>query len=269
MNVSFEGISLEIGFIRWAGLLIALGAAAGLGLTYFEAKRRGADPALVLALFTPLVLWGCVGARLWYLLTPPLSAVKMGLTSAYYFSHPLDALALWVGGYGVPGLWLGVASALFGGARQNKTQFWELADVFAPGFVLAHAIGRLGDYFNQQLYGLPTRLPWGIFIAPQNRLAGFETAERYHPLFAYETLALAALFIWIMKRSRRDSPPGALILAYLAFYSALRFALEFLRLDVALAGGWNVNQVFFGAAFALTAARLYWISRATKRGGDA
>lgn len=261
MILSFEGI--EFGFLsfRWSGLLIALGALFGAALSVYEAKRRREDPALVYRLFTPMLLWGTLGARLWFIFTPPLSSIHIGLTTQYYLSHPLDMLALWVGGYGIPGLWIGGLVALFFVARQNDIPFWDLADIFAPAFALAHLLGRLGNYFNQELYGLPTSLPWKIFIAPAYRLDGYENFEYFHPLFAYEALLMFALLIYLLRAARRYLPSGNLILVYVVCYSGARFLLEFLRLDVAWVNGLNVNQVFFAAAFILAALRLYWIKR--------
>jgi phosphatidylglycerol:prolipoprotein diacylglycerol transferase len=259
--ISGEGITFGFVLVRWGGFLIAFGVAVGALLSYFEAKRRREDPALVYYLFTPLVIWGTIGARLWYIFTPSLSAVQMGLTTQYYLSHPVDVLALWIGGFGIPGLWMGGIIALLFVSRQNDIPFWDLADLFAPGFALAHLIGRLGNYVNRELYGLPAPefFPWRIFIEREYRLAGFESVEYYHPLFAYEAILLFICFIFLMRLSRRYLPSGVLIITYSMFYSAIRFGLEFLRLDVALVNGWNANQIFFAAAFALAGICLYWI----------
>jgi phosphatidylglycerol:prolipoprotein diacylglycerol transferase len=259
--ISFEGLSLGFLFIRWSGLLIALGVAAGAALSVYEAKRRREDRELIYHLFLPTVLWGALGARLWFIFTPPLSSTQLGLTTQYYLSHPLDMLALWMGGYGIPGLWIGGLVALAFVSHQHDIPFWDLADLLAPGFALAHAIGRLGNYFNQELYGLPANLPWKIFIAPEYRLAGFEAVEYYHPLFAYESILLFIGFIFLLRFARRYLPSGSLFLAYLMFYSCVRCLLEFLRLDVALVNGMNVNQIFFAAVFILAGVRLYWQHR--------
>jgi phosphatidylglycerol:prolipoprotein diacylglycerol transferase len=259
--LSFEGIKLDFLFFSWSSLLLVLGIIAGALLSIYEAKRRREDTALIYHLFTPLVIWGAVGARLWYIFTPPLSAIHMGLTTEYYLSHPLDLLALWMGGYGIPGLWIGGIIALVFVSRQNDIPFWDLADLFAPAFALVHLMGRLGNYFNQELYGLPTSLPWKIFIMPQYRLAGFESVEYYHPLFAYEAILLFINFVLLLRLAQRYLPSGTLVLIYLAYYSCIRFLLEFLRLDVALINGLNVNQIFFAVAFVLASFRLYWVNR--------
>jgi phosphatidylglycerol:prolipoprotein diacylglycerol transferase len=247
-----EGLSLGPLLIRWNGLLIALGIAMGALLAAYEAKRRDYDPETIYDLFLPLVIWGMLGARLWHILTPPLSSLQLGLTTRYYLSTPMDAVAFWIGGFGIPGAWIGGSLALLYFARKNDFPFLELADVLAPGLALAQAIGRLGNYFNQELYGFPTSLPWKIFIDPGYRLSGFESVNFYHPLFAYESLlnfANMTFLLWIAHRFKGIIKTGDLFLAYLGFYSLVRFLLEFLRLDVSLVNGFNINQVFFAIVF--------------------
>ncbi|GAB4538169.1 MAG: prolipoprotein diacylglyceryl transferase [Anaerolineales bacterium] len=257
MSVSFDGITLGILLFRWSGLLVALGAALGALLVLSEAHRRRADLEIVSSLFLPTIVFSVAGARLWHIFTPPLSSLQLGLSAAHYLRHPLDALALWVGGYGIPGAWLGGVLALLWVSRQTKTSFWELADWLAPGAALAQAVGRWGDYFSHQLYGSPSNAAWRVFIPLEYRLQGFESAEYYHPLFAYESILDFILLIFLLWLARRAQTPGKVFLTYLAFYSAARFALEFLRVDVSLAGGVNVNQIFFAAAFTLSAALFF------------
>jgi len=247
-----EGLSLGPLLIRWNGLLIALGIATGALIAAREANRRGYDPEIIFDLFLPLTIWGTLGARLWHILTPPLSSVELGLTAQYYFSHLTDFAAFWIGGFGIPGALIGGILALLYFARKYELPFWGLADILAPGLALAQAIGRLGNYFNQELYGLPTNLPWKIFIDPTYRLSGFEKVHFYHPLFAYEAiLNFANMFFlfWLVRRFTGMIREGDLFLAYLGIYSIIRFSLEYLRLDVALVNGFNINQVFFAIVF--------------------
>ncbi len=240
--------------------MIALGILAGFLLAAREAKHRGYDTEIVYDLFLPLIFWGTLGARLWHILTPPLSSVELGLTTQYYFSHPLDALAFWIGGYGLPGALIGGFFALFIFARKKIISVWELADLFAPGLALTQAIGRLGNYYSQEIYGLPTNLPWKIFIEPAHRLIGFEVVENYHPLFGYEVILSIlnmVLLLWLSRRLLGTLKAGDLFLAYLGFYSFVRFSLEFLRLDVSLVQGININQVFFAFLFVCAAMGVY------------
>jgi phosphatidylglycerol:prolipoprotein diacylglycerol transferase len=275
-----EGLSLGPLLIRWNGLLLALGIAVGALLAAREAhlplrhrsanakpmwravpgQRRDYDSEIIYYLFLPLTIWGLIGARLWHILTPPLSSVQLGLTTQHYFTHPMDIVAVWVGGFGIPGMLIGGSIALLFFARRNDLSFFELADILAPGLALAQAIGRLGNYFNQELYGLPTNLPWKIFIAPVYRLIGFESVNFYHPLFAYESIlnfANVICLFWLARRFVNTLRAGDLFLAYLGFYSLIRFLLEFLRLDIALVNGININQAFFAVLFVCAGVSLF------------
>lgn len=264
MNQTLEGFSLGPLLFRWGGLLIILGIAAGLLLAARQAKKYYYDVGIVSELFLPVIIWGTIGARLWHIFTPPLSSVQLGLTTRYYLSHPLDMLSLSIGGFGIPGALIGGVVALYFFARVNDYDFWELTDLLAPSLALAQMIGRLGNYFNHELYGLPTNLPWKIFIEPAYRLMGFITVETYHPLFAYEVLlnfANMIFLLWLARRFVKTLKAGDLFLAYLGFYSVTRLLLEFLRLDVALINGININQAFFAVTLVCAWGGLFLLRR--------
>jgi phosphatidylglycerol---prolipoprotein diacylglyceryl transferase len=255
-----DGISLGPLLIRWNGLLVAFGIAMGTLLAVYRAKRCGADPEVIYDLFLPVTVWGILGARFWHILTPSLSSLELGLTTQYYISHLMDVAAFWVGGYGIPGAWIGGIFALLYFARKNELPFWDLTDILAPGLPLAQAIGRLGNYFNQELYGLPTNFPLKIFIDPTQRLNGFEMVNFYHPLFAYESLlnfASMIFLLWLSRRSVGLPKTGDLFLAYLGIYSLIRFSLEFLRLDISFVNGYNINQMFFVFVFVCVGIGMY------------
>lgn len=258
-----EGISLGPLLLRWNGLLIALGVIFGALLFALELKRRGYETEIAYHLFMPLMIWGLIGARLWHIFTPPLSSVQLGLTTAHYFSHPLDALMFWIGGFGIPGAIIAGILVLYLFTRKYELPFWDLADMMAPGLALAMAIGRVGNYFNQELYGLPTEMPWAVFIDQPGRLLGYEQVMFYHPLYAYEAvmnLVNLGLLLWVSRRVADRFRSGGIFLIYLAFYSIVRFMLEFLRLDVALVAGVNANQVFFALLF-IASTILLWRRR--------
>jgi phosphatidylglycerol:prolipoprotein diacylglycerol transferase len=255
-----DGISLGPILIRWNGLLIAVGIAIGALFVVYKAKRSNVDPEIIYDLFIPVVTWGVLGARLWYVLTPSLSSLELGLTTQYYFTHLMDFAAFWIGGFGIPGAWVGGTLALLYFAHKNELPFWELADILAPGLALAQTIGRLGNYFNQELYGIPTNFPLKIFIDPAHRLNGFEAVNFYLPLFAYESLlnfANLIFLLWLARRYKGIIKGGDLFLAYLGVYSIIRFLLEFLRLDIALVCGFNMNQVFFALVFLCAGFSMY------------
>jgi len=129
---------------------------------------------------------------------------------------------------------------------------------------LGQAIGRWGNFVNQELYGAPTDLPWKIYIEPPYRLQGFETQEYYHPLFLYESLwnlANMALLIWLTRRYADRLKNGDIFLVYLIVYPIGRFLLDFLRLDAAMVGGLNANQTAMAVVAVLSALALFWRHR--------
>src|SRR5512147_2810356 len=226
-----EGFFIGSFEIRYYGIILMLGAVAGAFLATREAKRRGHQPEIVWDLLTYLLIGGIIGARLWHILTPPPSS---NLTAGWYFTHPLDALAIWKGGLGIPGAIIGGLIALYFYTRKHKLNFAEWTDIAAPSIALGQAIGRWGNFVNQELYGAPTNLPWKLYIDPAHRLSGFESVEYYHPLFAYESLlSLANLFFltWISRRYADRLKTGDLFIIYVIIYALIRFSLDFLRLD--------------------------------------
>jgi len=250
--------------VRFYGLIIMLGVLAGGWLASLELRRRGENPQEVWDLLVYLVIGGVVGARLWHVFTPSASAVNSGITTSYYLQNPLQILNFRHGGLGMPGVILGgvVALAIYAWRHQKSFAFW--ADVAAPSLALGQAIGRWGNFFNQELYGAPTNLPWKLYIDPAHRLPGFEKVEYYHPLFLYESLLnLANMFflLWLLRRQQEKLLPGDVFLAYLVLYPLERFLLEFLRLDIVRAGGLNLNQTIMGGVALIAAAVLFWRHR--------
>ena len=256
-----EGFSLGPLFVRFYGIILMLGALAGAWLATREAKRRGYDPEIVWDLLTYLLIGGIIGARLWHILTPPPSS---GITAGWYLTHPLDALAIWKGGLGIPGAVIGGVIALYFYTRRRNLNFLEWTDIAAPSLALGQAIGRWGNFFNQELYGAPMNLPWKIYIDPDHRLPGYLDVEYYHPLFLYESiwnLANMFLLLWISRRFAGRLKDGDLFLSYLIIYPVGRFFLDFLRLDASLVAGININQTVMAVVAICAAAALYWRHR--------
>jgi phosphatidylglycerol:prolipoprotein diacylglycerol transferase len=135
---------------------------------------------------------------------------------------------------------------LFFYTRRMKLNFVEWADIAAPGLALGQAIGRWGNYVNQELYGGPTQLPWALTIDAPYRVPGFtEPAQRFHPAFLYESignLLVCLALLYIARRYAESLKHGDLFLVYLILYPALRFLLEFVRLDSSQVLGLNANQ---------------------------
>jgi phosphatidylglycerol---prolipoprotein diacylglyceryl transferase len=259
------GFSLGFWCVRYYGIILMLGALAGGYLATFEVKRRGRNPDVVWDLLVYLIIGGVLGARLWHVLTPPPSSVAQGITTYYYLTHPLDAVAIWKGGLGIPGTILGGLVGLLLYTRRHKDfGFLQWADIVAPGLALGQAIGRWGNYFNQEIYGAPTGLPWRIFIDPAHRLAGFEDKAYYHPLFAYESilnLANMTLLLWITHNYRGRLKDGDVFNVYCIVYPVIRFGLDFLRLDASRVLSVNINQTMMALVAVGAIAVLIWRHR--------
>jgi len=232
-------------FIRFYGILIMLGAVLAGWIASREAKRRNLNSELVWDMFPWLIIGGIIGARIWHILTPPASMVEQGITAWYYLTHPLDALAIWKGGLGIPGAVIGGAIALYIYCRKYKYSFGLWTDIIAPGLALAQVVGRIGNYINQEVYGAPTDLPWAITIDRPYRLPEYIDQATYHPLFAYEgiyNLINMAVLIWVGRKFGERLKNGDIFLLYLIIYPVGRFFLEFLRLDPSPVAGININQ---------------------------
>lgn len=250
--------------IQFYGIILMTGAVAGAWLATFEAKRRGYDPEIVWDLLIWLIIGGVVGARLWHVFTPPPSSLLQGIDTHFYLTHPLDLINLRNGGLGIPGAVIGGAIALYFYCRSKSLSFSEWTDIGAPSIALGQAIGRWGNFFNQELYGAPTDLPWKIYIDSQHRLPGYENVSYFHPLFAYEALLnLGNLFflMWISRQYREKLRSGDVFLIYLIVYPVGRFLLDFLRLDASQIAGVNANQTFMAVVAICAAAALVWRHR--------
>lgn len=261
-----EGFSIGPLFVRFYGIILMSGAVAGAFLATKRARQRGYDSDIVWDLFIYLLIGGIIGARVWHILTPSPST---GITTSWYLSHPLDALAVWKGGLGIPGAIIGGLITLYIYSRRMKIDFSEWTDIAAPGLALGQAIGRWGNYVNQELYGAPTNLPWKIFIDSDHRLANYLNVEYYHPLFLYESLwnlMNMFLLLWISRRYAESLKNGDVFLIYLIVYPIGRFLLDFLRLDASMVGGINVNQTFMAFVAAFAGVALYLRHRKVKVG---
>jgi phosphatidylglycerol:prolipoprotein diacylglycerol transferase len=169
-----------------------------------------------------------------------------------YLIHPLDAFKIWNGGLGIPGAVLGGVIALFIYCRVKKINFFTWTDIIAPGLALAQAIGRWGNYVNQELYGLPTNLPWKIYIDAAHRLPGYENVAYYHPTFLYESiwnLLNVGILLILARKAEKKLKQGDLFLIYMMFYSFGRFWLEFVRIDYSPIAGININQTLMAVVF--------------------
>jgi len=228
--------------LRFYGVILMFGALMAAVLAQRLLKREGKDPELVWDALIWVLIFGVIGARLYHVFTPSKFS---GITTADYLRNPISILTTWEGGLGMPGAIIGGVFGLYLFARRNRLVLADWLDVTAPGVALAQAIGRWGNFVNQELYGPPTDLPWGISILPQNRPRDLMEFERFHPLFFYESLwNLFSMFVllWIWRRYKDRLHPGEIFLFYLILYPVGRFLLEFIRLDYVPLFGINFNQ---------------------------
>lgn len=238
-----DGITIGPLKIYFYGIIIMLGVLAAVWVSIKESERRGLDSEHVWDMVPWLLILGIVGARLWHVFTPSQS---MGVGPEYYFSHPLDILNTRKGGLGIPGGVIGGLIGLLVYSKRKKLNVLTWADIIVPGLALAQAIGRWGNFFNQELYGPPTNLPWAITIDEAHRLAGYEEFSTFHPMFLYESIWNLFNFFLLMAIGRKFKEKlvaGDLLYIYLIVYPVGRALLEFIRLDASYVGTVNINQI--------------------------
>jgi len=254
--------------LHYYGLIIMLGVIAAAFLASKEAKRKGLDTGFMWDSLIWVVLGGIIGARLWHIITPPPSMVEQGITFQYYLTNPLEAISIWKGGLGIPGAVIGGLVAFYIYSRGTGQSFPQWIDVAAPTIPLGQAIGRWGNFINQELYGAPTNLPWAIYIKPGHRLKEFSDIEYYHPIFLYESvwnLASVFLLLWIARRYEGKLVAGDVFLLYLISYPTIRILLDFIRLDASEIGGINANQTFMGIVLLFAVVSLFIRHRVKKK----
>ncbi|WP_062464788.1 prolipoprotein diacylglyceryl transferase [Demequina soli] len=234
-----EWSSFSIGplTIHAYALWIMLGIVVAVWLTTRRWVERGGDPEAVYDIAFWAIPFGIVGGRIYHVISTP--APYWGPNG-----HPWDALKIWNGGLGIWGaIALGALGAYIG-ARRAGVSFTAFADSAAPGVLIAQAIGRMGNYFNQELFGGPTTLPWGLEIDPAFRPDGYAQFATFHPTFLYEllwNLAGAALIIYLDRRLKLYG--GRVFWLYVIVYVSGRIWIEHLRIDEAVTVlGLRINE---------------------------
>lgn len=252
----FNLFGLEINpTFHWYGLIIVSGILVAAWLVAWMARReKDKDPDHVWNGLIWVVALAVIFARLWHVLFPSVSSVEAGRTAQWYLTHPFDLhdgpFIIWSGGLSIFGAVLGGALGVALYARKYRLDLLGWLDMAAIAVPLGQAIGRWGNFVNEELYGKPTDLPWGLRIS--NPPAEYAGETHFHPLFLYESLwnlasVAVLLVVWLRWRDRLKK--GDFVLLYAISYGAVRFLLEFLRIEVTLSGGVNVSQVFsLGAA---------------------
>lgn len=246
--------------VRGYALCIIAGIVAAIWIGERRWVARGGSPGDVQDLAIWAVPFGLVGARAYHVATDAQRYFGEG-------GNPWEALYLWRGGLGV---WGGIALGAVGvlvGARVKGLKVLPVLDALAPGVLVAQALGRWGNWFNQELYGRPTDLPWALEIDPRNWPADqdFTVGTTFHPTFLYESLwnlAAFALLVWLDRRLRLGH--GRVLALYVMLYTAGRGWIEMLRIDdveLADVGGLRFNVWTSIVLFALAAAYVVWSAR--------
>jgi phosphatidylglycerol:prolipoprotein diacylglycerol transferase len=239
--------------VRWYGILMATSILVGLWLGYRWAKREGLPADDFVSVAQWAVLTGLLGAR----------AYEVLFNWDYYGAHPGEIVAVWKGGLAIHGGL--IVAPLVGAFLAWKWQVPILRslDIAAPAAAIGQAIGRWGNFFNEEAFGRPTSVPWKLYISPAHRPPGLAQFESFHPTFLYESLwdlgVFAALVVWLRPALRRQ--PGALFFWYIALYSVGRFAIESLRLDSFWLGSFRVAQLASVAGLVVAGIGLAWTRR--------
>ena len=218
--------------LRWYGVIVMIGVIVGSLIVERELKRRGENGDRIWDALIWVLPAGIIGARLWYVLNATLGGNR------YYIENPFQIINIPQGGLHIFGGLLLGAIALLYYLRQNKLDPWLFLDAGGPAMLIGQAIGRIANFINQELYGPPTTLPWGIPISAEHRLPQFANlpeSTRFHPTFAYELIwnvITASLLLWLSRRYEKKLKPGALFAGWLIAAGVGRTWLElFFRPD--------------------------------------
>lgn len=219
--VAFELFGLEI---RWYGILISMGILIGVVIALREAKRVGFNEETLLDLFIWAVPLSVIGARVYYVI----------FTWDLYRDNPLQAFNTRNGGLAIHGVIITAIIVTYVFTRIRKVNFWVVVDICAPSIILGQAIGRWGNYLNQEAHGGPTDLPWGIMV----------DGVKVHPTFFYESIWNFAVFFFLLWYGRKKQKvKGEVFLLYLSLYSFIRLFIEGLRTDSLMLGQIRIAQL--------------------------
>ena len=246
--------------LRWYGVLMLAGVLAASIVASREVARRGEDPDNLWDMLLWILIPGFIGARLYYVFVQsPRDASGLG----YFLQNPGEILKVWSGGIHIFGGFIAGGLALWIFTRLRHLNPLPYLDGIALGLPLGQAIARWGNFINQELYGPPTNLPWGLRIdmahrlAPYNNLGAYPDSVRFHPLFLYESLWNFIgffLIFWLSRRFQNNLKPGDIALLYLIWYPLGRFIIEFLRTDSWFFPGTAFNVVHMLSAISILVA---------------
>jgi prolipoprotein diacylglyceryl transferase len=237
------------------GILLAIGVLVAIYVGEHRWRNRRYPPGGVYDISFWVVIWGVIGARVYHVITD----------YQLFDDDPVRAFQIWRGGLSIWGAVIGGAIAVVVITRRRHTPTLAVMDCMAPGIVLAQAIGRWGNYFNQELFGKPSTLPWALEISPGHRPLGYQNFATFQPTFLYESLAcLAILGILLLVEHRAALKLGQTFALYVALYTFARFWFENLRIDPAHEiAGLRVNAWVSLILCLLAIAWFVWLGRHT------
>jgi len=219
--------------VRWYGIIIAIALVIGIFISYLIARYRNKRAEEIINFAPFAVIFGVIGARLLHVL----------VNWSYYSRNLSYIFAFRRGGLAIQGVILGGVLALLVFCKIKKLDFWLWADIISPALVIGQAIGRWGNYFNQEAFGMPTSPPWGLYIDPAYRPFAYSNSAYFMPTFFYESIAnfvLFGLLLWLHRLYRHKPdrfPYGLIFSTYLGVYAVYRSIIEYFRLDSSLLFG--------------------------------
>ncbi len=250
--------------IRWYALFILLGIIVAIWLSRELARRRGMDPEFILDIAPLVVVAGLIGARAYYVL----------LRFDYFTDRPSEIINIRLGGMTIHGAIVAGVLMLAYLCHRRGERLLRWADVIVPGLAVAQAIGRWGNWANQEAFGTPSDLPWAVEISPRRRPAEYSDVATFHPTFLYESIAnilIAAALCWMVLRIPTDRRlrEGDALWVYLIAYGTVRFFIERIRTDSLYIGPLPAAYwISFGligiGAVGLLVGRTDWASRRTQ-----
>jgi phosphatidylglycerol---prolipoprotein diacylglyceryl transferase len=223
-NFAPERVLLDLGFIQvyWYSLFIVLAIIASYLVARTVYLKKNTSDKQFADLIFYVIIFGLIGARLWHVFV---------FQWGYYSQHIGEIVQVWQGGIAIQGAIIAAGLTIFLYSNLKKVAPWHFFDSIAVALPLGQAIGRWGNFFNQELYGWPLKSPWAIFIDAANRIPGFEEYSHFHPTFFYESCLNLLFFAILWYLAKKQRVGGFLTLVYLIGYGVIRFMIDFVRID--------------------------------------
>lgn len=236
--------------VYYYGIIMAIAVFVGFYIAYLLYKKYYGNSELILDISPWLIIFGVLGARIYYCL----------VNFHYYLVHPMEIFYIRGGGLSIHGMIIVGFIALLFLAKKYKVSFFTLTDVFLCGTALAQSIGRWGNFFNSEAFGLPCDLPWKLYILPSHRPVEYLNYEYFHPTFLYESVLDLVMFFVLFTLFKKFSDKSGVITGfYLVLYSVIRFLVEGFRIDSSLdIFGVPVAQIMSVLLFIFGCGLLIW-----------